>query len=59
MILNQLKNEINDFKAGLQFTKNKFKQKVESLEKKHENIYVKVDEVYEFVHNKLMTLKID
>ena len=29
----ELKNEINDFKASLQFTENKLKEKIESLEK--------------------------
>ena len=61
--IKELKNEINDFKAGLQFTKNDFKQQIESLEKKHENICVKVDEVYdtqidqEFLYNKLIELE--
>ena len=31
--IKELKNEINDFKASLQFTENKLKEKIESLEK--------------------------
>ena len=34
MIIKELKNEINDFKASLQFTENGLKDKIESLEKK-------------------------
>ena len=30
----ELKNEINDFKASLQFTENELKEKIDSLEKK-------------------------
>ena len=57
----ELKNEINDFKASLQFTENELKEKIDSLEK--ESICVKVDEVFdtqidpEFVHNKLIDLE--
>ena len=61
--IKELKNQINDFKASLQFTENELKEKIEILEKKHESICVKVDEVYdnqidpEFVHNKLVDLE--
>ena len=33
--IKELKNTINDFRASLQFTENEFKEKIESLEKKH------------------------
>ena len=58
-----MKSEINDFKTSLQFTENELKDKIENLEKKHESICVKIDEVYdsqidpEFVHNKLLDLE--
>ena len=61
--IKELKNEINDFKASLQFTENELKEKIQSLAKKHENICVKVEEVYdtqidpEFVHDKLLDLE--
>ena len=61
--IQELKNEINDFKASLQFTENELKEKIQSLEKKHESICVRVDEVYdtqidpEFVHNKRIDLE--
>ena len=58
-----MKNKINDFKTSFQFTKNKLKERIESLEKKHESICLKVDEVYDtqidpgFVHNNLIDLE--
>ena len=61
--IKELKSEINDFKASLQFTANELKEKIESLEKIHWCICVRVDEVYdtqidpEFVHNKLIDLE--
>ena len=33
--IKELKSEINDFKASLQFTANELKEKIESLEKIH------------------------
>ena len=60
--IKDLKNEINDFKASLQFTENELKKKI-VFRKKHESICVKVDEVYntqidpEFVHNTLIDLE--
>ena len=42
-----MNNEINDFKTSLQFTEKALKEKIKSLEKKHESICVKVDEVYD------------
>ena len=59
--IKELKNEINEFKASLQFTENELKEKRE-FRKKHESIFVKVDEVYdtqidsELVHKKLVDL---
>ena len=59
--IKELKNEINEFKASPQFTENELKEKRE-FRKKHESIFVKVDEVYdtqidsELVHKKLVDL---
>ena len=36
----ELKNEINDFKASLQFTENELKEKIDSLEKKNKKVFV-------------------
>ena len=45
--IKKLNNEINDFKTSLQFTEKALKEKIKSLEKKHESICIKVDEVYD------------
>ena len=45
--IKELNNEINDFKTSLQCTEKVLKEKIKSLEKKHESICVKVDEVYD------------
>ena len=61
--IKELKSEINDFKAILQFTENELTEKIGSQEKKHESIWVYVDKVYDtqtdpqFVHNKLIDLE--
>ena len=45
--IKKLNNEINDFKTSLQFTEKALKEKIKSLDKKHESICIKVDEVYD------------
>ena len=63
MIIKELKNEINDFKASLQFTENGLKEKIESLEKKTWKYFcvgwwsLWYPNNPEFVHNKLIDLE--